>query len=226
MPNRERVLDVLTVIAVLCAVITTSLVIRRESSGTPVISRGAQPAPTDVKDWKKYVSTGRMIGNPNAPLVIVEFADFQCPACRMLKIVLDTLRTQRPNDLAVSYHYFPLSYHPQAYPAARAAECAADQGRFEQYHNELFNRFDSLSARAYQALALRVGVGNMKAFNDCISRTDSVPRISRDKKIAVEELHIRGTPTTIINGKMYAYVPPPSELKKILDDAKALAAHQ
>ena len=61
-------------------------------------------------------------------------ADFQCPACLQLQGLLEKRQAKHPGDLAISYQYLPLPYHRRAAAAARAAECAADQGRFEPFH--------------------------------------------------------------------------------------------
>jgi len=222
---KTKPLDVLTVIGVACAIITTGLVIRREMTvSAPAVATSQGPTP--VESWQQYISTGRLIGRADAPLKIVEFADFQCPACRGLHAILLRLRTERPNDFAISYHYVPLSYHAQAYPAARAAECAADQGRFGPYHDGLFANFDSLGHRVFVSIAREVGMPDIPRFERCLASRDSIPRVTSDQKIALETLHIRGTPTTLVNGQMYTFAPTIGDLQKMMDDAKANATRK
>ncbi len=161
------------------------------------------------------------MGPSTAALTVVEFADFQCPACKQLHILLKRYREKYPNDFAISYHYVPLPYHPMAYPAARAAECAAAQGRFEQYHDQLFAHSSNLKTADFPVLAEKVGVTDLEAFKSCVARTDSVARIKEDIRIASQDLKITGTPTTLVNGKMYSFAPGVGDFQKMIDEAIA-----
>lgn len=220
MSIRERLLDTLTGLALIGGIVTAVIVIRRE-----VVSRGPAPTatgePRKVENWKQYIGTGRLVGPASAPLKLVEFADFQCPACKMFHTLFQTLRSDYPNDVAISYHYAPLSYHKMAYPAARAAECAAEQGQFGRYHDLLFVRFDSLRFEAFHEIAREAGVPNLAQFDTCNARTDSIPRINADRALAFDTLHIQGTPTMLVNGRMYAFAPPVSELKSMIEEARS-----
>lgn len=219
MSLRERFLDALTVTALGASVVTGVVVVRRELLAG---SRNPAPsvAPTKVRDWEKYLETGRLVGEPTAVLKLVEFADFQCPACRALNRMVKQLSKEYPGKIAVSYHYVPLPYHAMAYPAARAAECAADQGRFEAYHNILFEKFDSLETVSFNALAKEVGVPELEKFAACNARTDPIPRVDSDRALALDTLQIKGTPTVIVNGLMYSFAPPLPELRKMAENAR------
>jgi protein-disulfide isomerase len=218
MSLRERFLDALTVAALIGSVVTAMVVVRRELFLKDAAG-SSQPKPIAVDGWKKYIDSGRLVGNPQAPLKIVEFADFRCPACRALNGIIKQLDKEFPGKLAISYRYVPLPYHPLAYPAARAAECAAQQGRFAAYHDLLFDRFDSLGTASFNDVATKAGVPNAKAFAQCNSHTDSIPRINSDRALAMDTLHISGTPTVIVNGMMYAFAPPLGELRKLVKGA-------
>ena len=222
---KTKALDVLTLIGVACAILTTGVLIKREMA-TPAAAVATSEGPTPVENWEQYVVSGRIIGKPDAPLKIVEFADFQCPACRALHILLSRLRKERPDDFAISYHYVPLPYHAQAYPAARAAECAVEQGRFEEYHDGLFAHFDSLSQAVFVKIARDVHIPDLQQFEWCLASKDSVARINSDRKVALERLHIRGTPTTLVNGQMYTFAPTVGDLQRMIDDAKANATRK
>ena len=81
----------------------------------------------------------RVKGNPNAPITIVEFSDFQCPFCKRVTPTLDKLLTQYEGKVRLAYRDFPLSQlHPQAQKAAEAARCAGEQDKFWEYHDLLF----------------------------------------------------------------------------------------
>jgi protein-disulfide isomerase len=223
MSVRGRLSDAFTIAALGGSLVTAAIVVRREFF--PRETQQTDSAkPTPVPNWEKYIGTGRLVGRPSAPLKLVEFADFQCPECRSLHRILQQLNAEFPGQIAISYHYVPLRYHPLAYPAARAAECAAAQGRFEAYHDILFSRFDSLRADSFNEIATEAGVPDTKQFAACASRTDSVPRISADRTLAMDTLHIIGTPTVIVNAMMYAFAPPLGELRRMVKDARSHAS--
>jgi protein-disulfide isomerase len=191
---------------------------------TPPSSAAAPTAPKALETWQKYIPTGRLIGPENARIKIVEFADFQCPACRTFHYQLKELRSEYPGALAISYHYVPLPYHQLAYPAARAAECAAAQGRFEAYHDILFDKLESLAKENLTDLARQAGVPNLPKFSECAARTETVERIDNDWAIAMGALAIKGTPTVLMNGQMYLYSPAIiPELKRMIEESRSRA---
>lgn len=179
--------------------------------------------PKPIANWEQYIPTGRLVGPRNAPLTLVEFADFQCPACKTLHDQLKALQTENPGVLAVSYHYVPLPYHEMGYPAARAAECAAEQGRFEPYYDKLYENTHELGKVSFSGLAVQAGVPDIKKFDACAAKTEPVKRIEDDQALALGTLQIRGTPTVIVNGQMYYYAPKMPVLKQMIEEARARA---
>jgi protein-disulfide isomerase len=84
---------------------------------------------------------GYLMGNPNAPVQIMEFADFECPACGNFAVITEPdVRNRIVNTGLASYRFFdfPLPMHPNTMAASNAAACAADQGKFWEMHDELF----------------------------------------------------------------------------------------
>ncbi len=87
-------------------------------------------------------------GSEDAPITIVEFSDFECPFCgRFFSQTLPLIEDNYIDTGKVKFVYrdFPLSFHPQAQPAAEAAECANEQGKFWDYHDKIFNNQGALS---------------------------------------------------------------------------------
>lgn len=79
-------------------------------------------------------------GNPEAEVTLVEYSDFQCPACAQFYPYVKDLLAEYPEDIRFEYRHFPLiNIHPQAVPGARAAEAAAQQGKFWEMHDKLFD---------------------------------------------------------------------------------------
>jgi protein-disulfide isomerase len=140
------------------------------------------------------------MGPANAKITIVEFSDFECPFCaKFSKNVISAIRRQYPNDVAFVFRHMPLPMHRFADPAARAAECAAVQGRFEEFHNSLFSKQDSLGLKSFGAFAQESGVGDLKAFEACTRRTDKNTVVQGDVAEATRS-SVRATPTVIANG--------------------------
>lgn len=180
---------------VLCAVVLTALVIRREFfQSSPAEERQV------VADWKRYAVHGlRMGGGKDAPVTVVVFSDFQCPACRLLADNLELVREKHPGQIAVIYRHYPLPNHEHAASAARASECAARQGRFEAYHNALFQDQGSIGDTSWTRFAARAQVPDSAAFGECMRDPGSSARVGQDLQDA-KRLGVMGTPTLLING--------------------------
>jgi protein-disulfide isomerase len=156
----------------------------------------------EIPDWVKYAKPGHRIGSEEAKVVIIEFADFECPACRSFEVsALAGVRAKYPDDVAIYYRHWPLSYHRFAYPAARAAECAAAAGRFTEMHDVLYRKQDSLGLKAFSSFAKEAGVTDIEEFDECNGVSTPVDRIEADI-VAVGELGGQGTPTVIVAGRM------------------------
>jgi protein-disulfide isomerase len=82
----------------------------------------------------------RLRGSPTAPVMIVEFSDFQCIYCHQVEATLKNLLAKYGNRASLAYRDFPLTQvHPQAELAAEASRCAGEQGKFWEYHHQLFS---------------------------------------------------------------------------------------
>lgn len=138
------------------------------------------------------------MGPPAAPVTVVVFSDFQCPFCAVLMKRLRTLRDRYPREIAVVYRHFPLPVHSYAVAAVRASECAAAQGRFEQFHDALFAAQDSIGVVPWDGFATTAGITDLPAFQACNARTDPIPALARDT-LAGKRLDVTATPTFLVN---------------------------
>jgi protein-disulfide isomerase len=127
------------------------------------------------------------------------------------------LLDQYPDEVALVYRHLPLPYHRYAYDAARAAECAAVQGRFWDFHERLFTEDDWLGD-AFLRFAEESGVADLREFRRCASMRDPVERIEEDLAAATG-LSIPGTPGLIVNGVLLGRVPSFNELAALVDGA-------
>ncbi|MGA8868634.1 MAG: thioredoxin domain-containing protein [Candidatus Sulfotelmatobacter sp.] len=143
------------------------------------------------------VETAQMIGPKDAPVTLIEFADYECPYCQKVAPDLKKLQAEFGDKVAYTYRDFPLPMHPQAEKAAEAARCAGEQGKFWEFHDELFQSkeldFDQLKVHA-QALKL-----DTARFNKCLDSGDEAAAVGQDRKEG-QRLGLTGTPSFFING--------------------------
>ncbi|MEZ4678978.1 MAG: thioredoxin domain-containing protein [Caldilineaceae bacterium] len=141
-------------------------------------------------------------GNPEAKVVVIEFSDFQCPFCRRhtqdTQPILDEQFVDTDQIFWVFKH-FPLSIHPQAPAAGLAAECAANQDKFWEMHELLFNTIErwSLSdpSPVFVELATELGL-DTDAFSNCLNDEAVAQRVQEDLDAGAS--FVRGTPTFIV----------------------------
>ena len=135
---------------------------------------------------------------PAAPVTIVEFSDFQCPYCRLTAPMLEALTAKYKDRVRVVYKHYPLPNHPRAIPAAKAAICAGEQGRFWSYHDRLFSGSD-LSDASLRESAREAGL-ELESFERCLS-SDAPSNVLRADADQAKRLGVSATPTLFINGK-------------------------
>jgi protein-disulfide isomerase len=143
------------------------------------------------------------VGPKTAPITIVAFEDFQCPFCFQAQPFLKKLLATHTGDVRLIYKDFPLSsIHPDAQAAAEAAQCAFKQGKFWEYHDELFANQSRYAEAFYRATAKKIGL-NITAFNECLASGKSKQVISQDVDLG-RTLGVVGTPTFFVNGELFA----------------------
>jgi protein-disulfide isomerase len=155
------------------------------------------------------------MGDPNAKIKIVEFSDFQCPYCDRARVEMTKTMASFPKDVAFYFLHFPLDSHPEARPAAAAAECANRQGKFWPLHDKLFENAQALSPTVIDQLAQQVGL-DMAMFNACKS-DPTVTKLVAEDQAQGEEAGVEGTPSFFINGVPYSKgVPTEEDIRALL----------
>lgn len=214
---RERVLDGATLGAAVVALALGGMVVWDRMVGASETS-----GDREIAQWEQYTERGHWMGPKNAPVTIVEWGDYQCPGCRLMAPRLEALRSDYPTEVAVLYRHWPLDIHSRSYPAARAAECAAAQGRFEAMHGLLnedteWGRAADVTG-AFVELAERAEVSDLAAFRTCL--VDEEPDAAIDADIAaVREIEARGTPALLINGVYPGSMPDSARLDALVREA-------
>lgn len=140
------------------------------------------------------------LGPADAPVTIIEFSDFQCPYCqRWHAQVFENLMQTYQGKIRFVYRDFPLkSIHPQAVPAAEAANCALAQGAYWEFHAALFSGKYSLSAPSYLQYAADLGL-KTDEFQKCVESHQFADEVEADFAYAAG-LGVTSTPTFFING--------------------------
>lgn len=155
-----------------------------------------QPEPTAVP----VVSNDDHVrGDNNAPITIIEYSDFECPFCGNFHPTMQQVMANYSGKVRWVYRHFPLSFHPQAQPAANAAECAAEQDKFWEYADELFANQSSLGDDYFKQLAGKLGL-NVANWESCYTGS------KYDNKIVTQSQEgasagVTGTPGSFIIDK-------------------------
>ena len=140
-------------------------------------------------------------GNPKAPVTVVEFGDFECPACREAEISAAKIRKHFGDRIRFAFRQFPLQgIHPQAEKAAEASECAAQQGKFWQAVDMFYQHQTDLSPAALNRYAGELGL-NSREFVGCLQKGKMESRVAQDIRDG-EALGVHATPTFFIDGHM------------------------
>ncbi|MBI3963689.1 MAG: DsbA family protein [Candidatus Kerfeldbacteria bacterium] len=144
-------------------------------------------------------------GPSTATVTIEEFSDFQCPGCKAAQSDLKQLLEEFPNDVQLVYNDFPLrSIHPNGQPAAEAAMCANDQGKYWEYHDTLFEQQDAWKDMqnprdTFRQYAQEQGL-DLDRFTTCLEQRTFKGTVDRDVSDGTRR-RINSTPTFFINGE-------------------------
>jgi protein-disulfide isomerase len=162
----------------------------------------------------------RVRGDPNAPITIVEFSDFQCPFCQRSHAVVKELLSKYAGKVKVAYRDFPLrQIHPQADAAAEAARCAGEQGKFWQFHDRLFETSRSLDLAAFADHAAAIGLDQSR-FVECLAADKFEAQIEQDLQDGTQA-GVNGTPGFFINGVMVTGAQPLAVFEKVVEEEMA-----
>lgn len=177
----------------------------------------AQVQPQTQKRYDIPVDGFPSLGPEDAPIVIVEFSDFQCPYCaRFHDQTLQPLLDAYPGKIRFVYRHFPLStIHSSAFQAAEASMCAYEQGAFWPYHDGIYENQAKLDTELYIQLATDLGL-DVESFRTCLENEEYQGLVQSDMDFAVS-LGVRSTPTFFINGVPFIGAQPLDAFKQVID---------
>ena len=204
--NKFLVGSVITAGALIAGAIIFVNFYNREPQEVGLGQANLQPLGQESRGEKVNVGTGSLpaLGDPKAPVTIVEFSDFQCPYCE--RFFSQTELQLRKNFVEtgkakIFYRDYPLppEFHPNAQKAAEAARCANEQGKFWEYHDYIFNNQSDISVSALKQYAAALNL-NTEKFNSCLDSGKYASAVQKDLQEGTA-LGVSGTPTSFINGK-------------------------
>jgi protein-disulfide isomerase len=145
----------------------------------------------------------------------VEFTDYQCPYCHRAQSTIEKVLSRYAGKVQFVHRDFPLDGHSQAFPAARAARCAGEQGRFWDYHRNLMTVPGDLTETdlAARAASLKLNPG---AFSTCLA-SDRYDASIRESVEAGAKAGVTGTPAYFVNGRMLTGTRPFEHFQEVID---------
>jgi protein-disulfide isomerase len=156
-------------------------------------------------------------GPQAAPVTIVAFSDFQCPYCASVNPTLDKLRAEYGGRVRVVFKHFPLPIHPRAMQAHQAAVAAQEQGKFWEMHDRIFAAQQSLDRATLVSHARELGL-DVPKFERALDAAATQARIRADMAEGTR-IGVQGTPTFVVNGRMFSGALPYESFKAQLEQA-------
>lgn len=184
---------IIGIIVLVVIAVAAFAILGQGSSATP-----AQPA---------EISTDKSIGSPNAPVVVVEYADFQCPYCKQFALGPEQqLRKEYVDSGKVRFAFRHLAFiGTESVWAAEATECANEQNRFWDYQDKLYQEQGAENSGTFSQENLKRFAADLKLdtqkFNECLDTNKYQAKIDQDMAEA-QRLGVNSTPTLFVNGQL------------------------
>ena len=154
---------------------------------------GELAAPVNERD--------HVFGAEHAPVIVIEYGDFECPTCKQAAAVRHLLSHRAPGRVQFVFRHFPIEeFHPHALLAAEAAECAGAQGKFWEMHDLLFENQLHLKVKQLHGYAKRLEL-DMNRYDAEMEDHVYVQRV-REHIESGERSHVRSTPAFFVNGRL------------------------
>lgn len=160
------------------------------------------------------------LGPAAAPVTLIEFSDFQCPYCLRVAPTLKEIKKRYGDRVRIVWKDYPLTQiHPQAFKAGEAAHCAGDQGKFWEYHDQLFANQAALNPPDLKRYAANLTL-DTKTFDQCLDTSKYGERV-RDGVALGNSLGVDSTPTVYINGRVLAGAQPFESFVAVIEEELA-----
>lgn len=190
---------------------------------TDILDQVAKVVENATKQHEFVLDQRPVKGSADAAVIIVEFADFQCPYCKEAAKLMDETAQKYGDKVGIYFKQYPLPAHEFGELAARASIAAHLQGKFWKMHDELFKHQKSLSYDKIISIAQRLGL-NMGKFKVDLESPDVRAVVAADREDG-EKSGLTGTPTIFINGRRFMGDGGPASLFAAIDKALADSAN-
>ncbi len=198
--------------------------VKEQAAPTPAV-KAEQKAPTPPPPPARVEISLEGVpikGDPDAPVTIVEWSDFQCPFCgRFYSQTLEQLTKDYIDTGKVKFAYrdFPLSFHPYAQKAAEAGKCAFKQGNeyFWQLHDKMLGNQRAITVDDIKSYAAEIDGLDVDTFNSCLDSGEMADAVKKDFD-AGRKAGVRGTPGFFVNGKLISGAQPYAVFKQAIED--------
>ncbi len=158
------------------------------------------PSLEKISEEKMITDTTATVGPKDAKVVLVEFSDFECPACKAFQPIVNSLIDKYQDRVLFAYKHFPLPQHKEARSSAIASEAAKEQGKFWEYADRLFDEQPNFSREKYIQIAEALSLDKDKFTSD-LDRAELATRVDEDLAQATR-LNLAQTPTFILNNQL------------------------
>lgn len=199
--------------------------------GVLMLTKKEDPKTSSSSQSSQNQGSNHTVGAGNKKVTLVEFGDFQCPACKSYFPIVHEVQQSYGDDITFQFRHYPLvQIHPNATISARAAEAAGKQGKFFEMHDLLYTNQDSWSqssnpSTVFESFATQLKL-NVDQFKKDMADAATLAIINADTK-AAQAAGANSTPTFVINGKKVESNPKSvEEFKKLIDDEIASANKQ
>lgn len=161
-----------------------------------------------VDNVEPVIEEDHLRGDPNAPVTLIEFSDFECSFCSRFHATISEVLEEFSGEVKWVYRHFPLSFHAQALPAALTSECIAELGgndAFWYFADEVFGNQDKIGPDFYQQIAQDLGL-DLEVYEECISSEKHFERVKNNFEQAIMSGG-QGTPYSIVVAKDGELIP-------------------
>lgn len=158
-----------------------------------------------------------LLGNASAPVTVIEFGDFQCPACAVGAAAVKAVHAKHPDKIKFIYKHLPLDYHSQARPAAQAFEVllAKDVAQAYEFYSLAFETPGKIKTQKDLDGLLKKFKLTAKSVQASVKKLKITETLAKDRREFIE-FGFRGTPVFLINGQVLEGAPSPEDLEKVV----------
>lgn len=210
--NKKNLIFTIGIIGVVVLVIIFIVVNSRKNN--PPIDNGQNQNGGNVQtNLRPIDSTDHIWGDINASVKMILYDDFECPFCAVFYQTSKQIKEEFGNQVVIAFRHYPLGSHPEAEKAAEASECAAEQGKFWQMYDKLFNENIAgvMSLEQFKLDAADLGV-DMAQFNQCLDTGKYKDKVQA-QMLEGANVGVTGTPTIFANGEIYPGAYPMDDFK-------------